>query len=68
MTCTELVEVSPQLAFKSKFVNPLKTVAIGSFSNRLLFVFASVRASLHQNLKQNLTYYKIEFVMQEKQE
>jgi len=56
------------LSLQGKFVNPLETDAICSISNRLLFVFASVRASLHQNLKQNLTNYKIEFVMQEKQE
>ena len=39
MSCTELVEVSPQLAFQGNFVNPLETDAIGSISNRLLFGF-----------------------------
>ena len=31
--------MSPQLAFQGNLVNPLETVAIGSFSNRLLFGF-----------------------------
>jgi hypothetical protein len=51
----QFFQCAPQLAFKGKFVNPLETDAIGSFSNRLLFGFVSVRASLRQNLKQNLT-------------
>ena len=60
----QFFQCATQLAFKGKFVNPLKTDAIGSISNRLLFVFASVRTSLHQNLKQNLTSSQIENPLQ----
>jgi hypothetical protein len=52
---TQFFQCAPQLAFQGKFVNPSETDAIGSIPNRLLFAFASVRTSLHQKLKQNLT-------------